>query len=97
MTTSATAGLEVYLAELEERLERAVGSHAGIVAEVGAEAISAGGKRLRPLLVFLSSPPEASGCGRCSRSSPPRPSGSRPSRPASRSSSCTWRPSSMTT
>jgi len=58
MTAGATAGLDVYLAELEERLERAVGSHAGIVAEVGAEAISAGGKRLRPLLVFLSSPPE---------------------------------------
>jgi geranylgeranyl pyrophosphate synthase len=58
MTAGATAGLDVYLAELEERLERAVGSHAGIVAEVGAEAISAGGKRLRPLLVFVSSPPE---------------------------------------
>jgi geranylgeranyl pyrophosphate synthase len=57
MTTIAAPGLELYLAELEDRLERAVGSHAGIVAEVGAEAISAGGKRLRPLLVFLSSPP----------------------------------------
>jgi geranylgeranyl pyrophosphate synthase len=57
VTTSAPAGLEVYLAELEERLERAVGSRAGIVGEVGAEAISAGGKRLRPLLVYLSSPP----------------------------------------
>jgi len=56
MTTSAAAGLEVYLAELEERLERALGSQDGIVAEVGAEAISAGGKRLRPMLVFLSSP-----------------------------------------
>jgi geranylgeranyl pyrophosphate synthase len=56
MTTSAASGLDVYLAELEERLERAVGSHAGIVSEVGAEAISAGGKRLRPMLVFLSSP-----------------------------------------
>jgi geranylgeranyl pyrophosphate synthase len=59
MTTSAPAGLDVFLAELEEQLERAVGSHAGMVAEVGAEAISAGGKRLRPLLVFLSSPPGA--------------------------------------
>ncbi len=57
MTAIATPGLELYLAELEERLERAVGSHAGVVAEVGADAISAGGKRLRPLLVFLSSPP----------------------------------------
>ncbi len=57
MTAIATPGLELYLAELEERLERAVGSHVGVVAEVGADAISAGGKRLRPLLVFLSSPP----------------------------------------
>src|SRR6185437_361881 len=57
MTAIAAPGLDLYLAELEDRLERAVGSHAGIVAEVGAEAISAGGKRLRPLLVFLSSPP----------------------------------------
>jgi geranylgeranyl pyrophosphate synthase len=58
MTTSTTAGLDVYLAQLEEQLERAVGAHEGIVAEIGGEAISAGGKRLRPLLVFLSSPPE---------------------------------------
>jgi len=58
VTISAAPGLDVYLAELEERLERAVGSHAGVVADVGAEAISAGGKRLRPLLVFLSSPPD---------------------------------------
>ncbi len=57
MTAIAAPGLDLYLAELEERLERAVGSHAGVVAEVGADAITAGGKRLRPLLVFLSSPP----------------------------------------
>jgi geranylgeranyl pyrophosphate synthase len=57
MTAIAAPGLDLYLAELEDRLERAVGSHAGLVAEVGADAISAGGKRLRPLLVFLSSPP----------------------------------------
>jgi geranylgeranyl pyrophosphate synthase len=57
MTAIAAPGLDLYLTELEERLERAVGSHAGVVAEVGADAISAGGKRLRPLLVFLSSPP----------------------------------------
>jgi len=57
MTAIAAPGLDLYLAELEDRLERAVGSHAGVVAEVGADAISAGGKRLRPLLVFLSSPP----------------------------------------
>ena len=49
-------GLDAYLAELEERLEQAVGRYAGVVAEVGGEALAAGGKRLRPLLVFLSSP-----------------------------------------
>jgi geranylgeranyl pyrophosphate synthase len=46
----------MYLEELEERLERAVASHRGVVAEVGAEALAAGGKRLRPLLVYLSAP-----------------------------------------
>ena len=49
-------GLEAYLAELEDRLEHAVGSHRGIVSEVGGEALAAGGKRLRPLLVYLSAP-----------------------------------------
>jgi len=58
MTTSAPSGLDLYLTELEGRLEHAVALHGGIVAEVGAEAISAGGKRLRPMLVFLSSPPQ---------------------------------------
>jgi geranylgeranyl pyrophosphate synthase len=50
-------GLDAYLSELEERLEQAVGVYRGVVAEVGAEALAAGGKRLRPLLVYLSSPP----------------------------------------
>jgi geranylgeranyl pyrophosphate synthase len=50
-------GLGLYLTQLEERLEQAVASHGGIVSEVGAEALAAGGKRLRPLLVFLSAPP----------------------------------------
>ena len=49
-------GLDAYLEELEERLERAVASHRGVVAEIAAEALSAGGKRLRPLLVYLASP-----------------------------------------
>jgi geranylgeranyl pyrophosphate synthase len=52
-----SAGLDEYLAKLEERLERAVASHRGVVSEVGAQALAAGGKRLRPLLVFLSAPP----------------------------------------
>src|SRR5262249_14042359 len=34
-------------------------SHPGIVAAVGADALAAGGKRLRPMLVFLSSSPES--------------------------------------
>jgi geranylgeranyl pyrophosphate synthase len=50
-------GLEGYLAELEEQLVRAIGTYRGVVSEVGGEALAAGGKRLRPLLVYLSSPP----------------------------------------
>ncbi len=50
-------GLEEYLDSLEERLARSVASHPGLVAAVGNEALAAGGKRLRPLLVFLSTPP----------------------------------------
>jgi geranylgeranyl pyrophosphate synthase len=52
-------GLEAYLAELEDRLEAAVGRYNGVVAEVGGEALAAGGKRLRPLLVYLSTPRSA--------------------------------------
>ncbi len=60
MTLSAireAEGLEEYLDALEERLARSVASHPGLVAAVGNEALAAGGKRLRPLLVFLSTPP----------------------------------------
>src|SRR5436305_10599720 len=49
-------GLDDYLDALEERLARSVASHPGLVAAVGNEALAAGGKRLRPLLVFLSTP-----------------------------------------
>jgi len=52
-------GLESYLDALEERLQEAVCSHPGVVSAVGADALAAGGKRLRPMLVFLSSPPGA--------------------------------------
>jgi geranylgeranyl pyrophosphate synthase len=52
----AAPGLEAYLAELEDQLEHAVGRYRGIVSEAGGEALAAGGKRLRPLLVYLSSP-----------------------------------------
>jgi geranylgeranyl pyrophosphate synthase len=50
-------GLDLYLERLEERLEDAVGSHPGPVGPIGAETLAAGGKRLRPLLVFLATPP----------------------------------------
>ena len=49
-------GLDAYLEELEERLERTVTSHRGVVAEIAADALTAGGKRLRPLLVYLAAP-----------------------------------------
>ncbi|MFL5913590.1 MAG: polyprenyl synthetase family protein [Gaiellaceae bacterium] len=49
-------GLEDYLDAIEERLARTVASHPGLVAAVGNEALAAGGKRLRPLLIFLSTP-----------------------------------------
>jgi octaprenyl-diphosphate synthase len=51
-------GLDDYLAELEERLQETVASHGGTVAEAGAESLAAGGKRLRPLLVFFTAPAE---------------------------------------
>jgi geranylgeranyl pyrophosphate synthase len=51
-------GLESYLEELEHRLEEAVAVDGDCVAEVGREALAAGGKRLRPLLVFLCAPPD---------------------------------------
>jgi geranylgeranyl pyrophosphate synthase len=48
-------GLDTYLDEVEERLEDAVGRYPGRAAEAAAEALE-GGKRLRPLLVFLAAP-----------------------------------------
>ncbi|HEY7195949.1 MAG TPA: polyprenyl synthetase family protein [Gaiellaceae bacterium] len=57
-TIRAEPGLESYLERLELRLEQAVGSNPGLVAEAGAETLTAGGKRLRPVLVFLATPPE---------------------------------------
>jgi geranylgeranyl pyrophosphate synthase len=52
-----TPGLDAYLDDLEERLTESVAAYPGVVAEVGGEALCAGGKRLRPLLVFLASAP----------------------------------------
>jgi geranylgeranyl pyrophosphate synthase len=53
----ALPGLEAYMEEIEDSLAAAVGSHGGREAEVGAGALAAGGKRLRPMLAFLSTPP----------------------------------------
>ena len=52
-TIRETPGLDAYLADLEEQLTDSVAAHPGLVADVGVEALAAGGKRLRPLLVFL--------------------------------------------
>jgi geranylgeranyl pyrophosphate synthase len=56
-TIRETPGLDLYLEELEERLEETVLEHGGLVASVSRDALSAGGKRLRPLLVFFATPP----------------------------------------
>ena len=52
----AAPGLAEYLGEVEELLDRSMAGHPGLVAEIGAEALTAGGKRLRPMLTFLSAP-----------------------------------------
>jgi geranylgeranyl pyrophosphate synthase len=56
----AAPGLDAYLAELEERLGATVASHPGTVSAAGAESLAAGGKRLRPLLVFFAANGEPS-------------------------------------
>jgi geranylgeranyl pyrophosphate synthase len=66
-SVDATPGLAAYMSELELQLARAVERREGFAAGVAAEALAAGGKRLRPLLCFLSSagaesePPLAAG------------------------------------
>jgi geranylgeranyl pyrophosphate synthase len=47
------AETQPYLEELEDRLHAAVANHPGLVERVGAEAVDAGGKRMRPLLIYL--------------------------------------------
>jgi octaprenyl-diphosphate synthase len=51
-------GLDRYLDGIEQRLLDAVRHDRGLASTVGEEALAAGGKRLRPLLVFLATPPE---------------------------------------
>jgi geranylgeranyl pyrophosphate synthase len=55
-TLRETPGLTAFLDEVEVRLRASVDSHPGLVAEIGREALAAGGKRLRPLLCYLASP-----------------------------------------
>ncbi len=49
----ATPGVAAYMAEVETGLARAVALRPGLAEEVAGEALAAGGKRLRPLLCFL--------------------------------------------
>ncbi len=56
----ATPGVAAYMAEVETGLARAVAGRPGLVQEVSGEALAAGGKRLRPLLCFLTAPGEPS-------------------------------------
>ena len=55
----AAPGLDGFLAEVETELAQAVARYPGLVSEIGAGALAAGGKRLRPALAFLSSGPDA--------------------------------------
>jgi len=57
-TIRQAPGLDRYLDLLEHRLEDVVGTYPGVLGEVGTDTLAAGGKRLRPLLVFLSTPSE---------------------------------------
>ena len=56
-TIRETPGLDAYLEDLEGQLVAAVEAYPGLVSAVGADALEAGGKRLRPLLVFLAADP----------------------------------------
>jgi geranylgeranyl pyrophosphate synthase len=55
----AAPGLAAYLERVEARLGEVVASYPGTVAEIGVDALTAGGKRLRPALTFLSAAPDA--------------------------------------
>jgi geranylgeranyl pyrophosphate synthase len=57
-TIRQAPGLDRYLDLLEHRLEDVVAAYPGRLGEVGADTLAAGGKRLRPLLVFLATPQE---------------------------------------
>jgi geranylgeranyl pyrophosphate synthase len=50
-------GLTSFLDEVEDRLAAIVADGEPLVSSVGADALASGGKRLRPVLCFLSAPP----------------------------------------
>ncbi|HSL65205.1 MAG TPA: polyprenyl synthetase family protein [Gaiellaceae bacterium] len=50
-------GLATFLDEVEARLDLLVGRGDGVVAVIGRDALASGGKRLRPALCFLATPP----------------------------------------
>jgi geranylgeranyl pyrophosphate synthase len=56
----ATPGVAAYMAEVEAGLARAIALRPGLAQEVAGEALAAGGKRLRPLLCFLTAADEPS-------------------------------------
>ena len=70
-----------FLDELEQRLELAVERYPGLVAAVGRNAVAAGGKRLRPLLVHLTSPYARARAPRGSRGRARARGDARPRRP----------------
>jgi geranylgeranyl pyrophosphate synthase len=49
-------GLAPYLGRVEQRLEATVATGGGPVADAGRETLASGGKRLRPMLVYLCAP-----------------------------------------
>ncbi|HZQ80429.1 MAG TPA: polyprenyl synthetase family protein [Gaiellaceae bacterium] len=57
---NATPGVAPYMAQVETELARAVASYPGLAREVAGEALAAGGKRLRPLLCFMTAKDEPS-------------------------------------
>jgi geranylgeranyl pyrophosphate synthase len=57
-TIRQAPGLDRYLDLLERRLQDVVAAYPGVLGDVSSDTLAAGGKRLRPLLVFLSTPPE---------------------------------------
>jgi geranylgeranyl pyrophosphate synthase len=59
LAVDTSPGLALYMAALEERLVCATARRPGRAGDVAAEALAAGGKRLRPLLCYLASSAEA--------------------------------------